>query len=176
MKKFLFFFAFMGLFAINNVDAQCTKGKTAAAKKSCAATCAKTAAAKAASLDATVEARTCPASGKVSYVKKNVCAMSGKVSYADVEYCTKSQKFVNVSPKAVNQVKAPACNKAKTTSAKAVKTSADLPKTKSCTAAQKAACAKTCTAAEKAACLGKTAKATSVETGVRAKLVANEEQ
>lgn len=165
MKKLFFFFAFIGLFAINNANAQACSGakSTAASKKSCAATCAKTAAAKAASLDMMVEARTCPASGKVSYVKKNVCATSGKVSYTDVEYCTKSNKFVNVSPKAVGQEKAPVCTKGKTTSAKAVKTGAEMTK-KSCTAAQKASCTK-----------GKNTKATTKATA-KVKLVSNQEQ
>ena len=95
MKKLLFVFAFMGMFAM------VSEAQTKSCSKSCAKACEKKSAsaeAKAASMDPSIEARTETGSNETYYVRK-VNGTGGAVSYDKVEYCSKEGKFVNVSPK-----------------------------------------------------------------------------
>jgi hypothetical protein len=95
MKKLLFVFAFMGMFAM------VSEAQTKSCSKSCAKACEKKSAsaeAKAASLDPSIEARTETGTNETYYVRK-VSGTGGSVSYDKVEYCSKEGKFVNVSPK-----------------------------------------------------------------------------
>lgn len=96
MKKLFLLFAFTGVVALANAQAQqCQASMANSGNHAC---CAKTAAAKAAALDNTIEQRVNAETGEVSYVRKVSYAGTDKVTYTDVEYCTKAGKFINVSP------------------------------------------------------------------------------
>ena len=146
MKKLFFFAAFLLAASLTTVNAQCTK--TAGAKTAC---CAKTkaATAKAMSADASIEKRVCAESGKVAYFRNSKCEVSGKMTSQEVKLDDATGTFVNVSPE---RAALPAADGAK----------------KSCTAAEKAACAKKCTAAEKAACGMKTKTALKADAPAKA--------
>lgn len=135
MKKLFFLFAFVGLFGISSVDAQCSHSKKATKTAALENNADALAAAKFAANDDTIESRTCATSGTVSYYKKTV-GEGGDVSYAPVTFDMDTKSFVMA---AAAPAAAKGCSKA----------------AKGCSKAEKAACSKT----EKKCCSKKGAKA-----------------
>lgn len=131
MKKLFLLFAFFGLFALVNVQAQnCPHAKKTSEDKVC--NYSKSAASKAAVLDDNIIEKIDAKTGTASFVKQTVSAESGRAIFTDVEYCNKSGKFISTSAG-----KKSCCAKG---GGKASKVANE--KTKNCTDAQKAACCK----------------------------------
>lgn len=83
MKQILLLILFVGIAAVVNLNAQCTKS----------------AAMKTAALREDIIERKDAKTGEVNYLKKTVNPATGNINYTAVEYCTRSGQFVEVAPR-----------------------------------------------------------------------------